>query len=406
MKQLMTQKIMTSKSTILTVLLVLFVSFVVISQFAGQPAVLFVETGSMSPTLEPNDGFVAIPSIIAGEPEVGDIIVFQSQEIGGGEITTHRVVSITEDGEYITQGDANPFTDQSDEEPPVSDGQVRSIAPEIFGSPIVIPGLGLVVSFMGSIGSYIQSILLEPLGFSGGSIPIITLVIGFSLLIYSLVGDPENEDTIKSRSKRTVRQNPLIFIIIISLLVLVPVNASMLLNSGVFQYEILSSEAPVEGNPQIIAPNTTTQLEYTIINSGYVPFVVYMDSESSGVDISESQHYSSPRSNKTINIDITSPDETGRYMKYIRVYRYLPVLPPFMISYLHNISPILAYLGINLALGSITTIISFILVGTEQFRFRDRKRKSITLKQQIKRKVPFFLLPDFGDKSKDKNNEK
>lgn len=396
---------MSSKRTILTAVLVLLVSLVIISQLAGQPAILFVETGSMSPTLEPNDGFISIPSIVAGEPEVGDIVVFKSQEIGGGEITTHRVVSITDEGEYITQGDANPFTDQSNEEPPVSEAQVKSIVPEIFGSPIVIPNLGLGVNVINTIGGYIQSSLLEPLGFSGGSIPVITLFIGFSLLIYSLVGEPEGENSNKSRSRRTIRQNPIIFVIIISILFLAPFNASMLLNSGVFQYEILSSEAPVEGNPQIVAPNTTTQIEYTITNDGYIPFVLYIDYTGSSVDISESQHYTSPKSNETINFNVTSPDETGRTTEYIRIYRYFPILPPFMISYLHNISPIIAYIGINLVTGVIVTTVSLIIIGKRQFRFRERER-SMSLTQQIKRKIPFFLLPKFDNKSKDKEDKK
>ena len=43
----------------------------------GRPVFLtYVETGSMEPTLEPGDGFVAIPAELAGPIDEGDVIVF------------------------------------------------------------------------------------------------------------------------------------------------------------------------------------------------------------------------------------------------------------------------------------------------------------------------------------------
>ncbi|MFC7042310.1 signal peptidase I [Halonotius sp. GCM10025705] len=98
-------------------LLIGFILLLLVSQLLGQPAIVFVETGSMVPTLQPNDGYLAVPAVIADDPEVGDVILFESQNLGGGELTTHRVVEITDEG-YITQGDANPFTDQDGDEPP------------------------------------------------------------------------------------------------------------------------------------------------------------------------------------------------------------------------------------------------------------------------------------------------
>jgi len=54
---------------------VLVVFSLVVGQFLGQPVLLsFVETGSMQPTLDPGDGFVAIPAPIAGGIGVGDVV--------------------------------------------------------------------------------------------------------------------------------------------------------------------------------------------------------------------------------------------------------------------------------------------------------------------------------------------
>jgi signal peptidase len=77
----------------------------------------------MEPTLEPGDGFVAVPAELAGPIDDGDVIVFEAETIQGGGLTTHRVVDETDRG-FITRGDANPFTDQDDSEPPVKRAQV------------------------------------------------------------------------------------------------------------------------------------------------------------------------------------------------------------------------------------------------------------------------------------------
>ncbi|MFW6382630.1 MAG: S26 family signal peptidase, partial [Haloferacaceae archaeon] len=54
-------------SVALQVAAVLIVVSLVVGQFLGQPILLsYVETGSMQPTLDPGDGFIAIPAQLAG----------------------------------------------------------------------------------------------------------------------------------------------------------------------------------------------------------------------------------------------------------------------------------------------------------------------------------------------------
>jgi signal peptidase len=49
-------------------LVVLGVVAVIVGQVVGQPVLIgFVISGSMQPTLAPGDGFVVIPSVIAGD---------------------------------------------------------------------------------------------------------------------------------------------------------------------------------------------------------------------------------------------------------------------------------------------------------------------------------------------------
>ncbi len=70
--------------------------------------------------------------------------MFQSQEIRGGELTTHRVVGETEQG-YITRGDANPFTDQDGAEPPVTESQIVAVAWQPSGQVVTIPNFGTAI---------------------------------------------------------------------------------------------------------------------------------------------------------------------------------------------------------------------------------------------------------------------
>ncbi|MFC6975369.1 signal peptidase I [Halomicroarcula sp. GCM10025709] len=106
---------------------VLFLVSMVVGQLLGQPVLLgYVTTGSMQPTLDPGDGFVAIPAALAGPVDEGDVVTFRAEEIQGGGLTTHRVVDRTDRG-YVTRGDNNPFTDQDGGEPPVTDAQIVAV---------------------------------------------------------------------------------------------------------------------------------------------------------------------------------------------------------------------------------------------------------------------------------------
>ncbi|MYL68635.1 signal peptidase I [Halorubrum distributum] len=95
---------------VLAILAVLAVIALVVGQLTGQPVLLgYVTSGSISPTLEAGDGFVAVPATMSDDIELGDVIVFDAIELQGGGLTTHRVVGIIDEG-YITRGDNNPFS--------------------------------------------------------------------------------------------------------------------------------------------------------------------------------------------------------------------------------------------------------------------------------------------------------
>lgn len=92
-----------------------------------------VETGSMAPTLEPGDRFLAVPPGLLDGVDVGDVVVFDA----GDGWTVHRAVSETRTG-FSTAGDANPLTDQADGAPPVPSAAVAGIVPSIAGRPAAV----------------------------------------------------------------------------------------------------------------------------------------------------------------------------------------------------------------------------------------------------------------------------
>ncbi|TQQ79102.1 signal peptidase I [Halonotius roseus] len=365
-----------------------------VSQLLGQPAIVFVETGSMSPTLEPNDGFLAVPAIIADDPEVGDVILFQSQELGGGELTTHRVVDITEEG-YITQGDANPFTDQDGDEPPVAEGQIRAVALTFGDGIVTIPGLGASVGAVRSVGTAIQDLILIPLGFDieVTTLSTVAMVAGLVLFVYGTVTGATNKRQ-RSRSRGGVFDNAIIVIAVLALVVIIPLNISMLLPSGVYQYEILSSESPTD-NEQIIAVGGESDVTYAMQNSGHLPVVVFLEAASDGVEVRESQIYVPRRSTVETSITMQAPDQTGSYLRFVREYRYLVVLPPSLIASLHAIHPVVAIAAINLFVGGIVVGVSVATVGTDRLRLRSRKRE-LELGEELRRIMPAFLLRGSG----------
>ncbi|WP_241981589.1 hypothetical protein [Halorubrum sp. GN11_10-6_MGM] len=166
-----------------------------VGQQLGQPILLgFVLTGSMNgepANMAPGDGFIAVPPVLADDVTEDDVVTFEAQELQGGGLTTHRVVGETEQG-YITQGDANPFTDQDGPEPPVQESQIVAVALQFNGDVVVIPRIGQVVLLLQGGFSAASSALSGIPGLGGiadGNVGSSMVLVGLLLLGYSLVAE-------------------------------------------------------------------------------------------------------------------------------------------------------------------------------------------------------------------------
>ncbi|MFC5365366.1 signal peptidase I [Salinirubrum litoreum] len=102
--------------------------------------VSYVTSDSMEPTIHAGDGYLLLDAAV----ETGDVVTYRATD---GAYVTHRVVGETDAG-YLTQGDANPSTDQTAGAPPVTDDRIVGRVVTLGGSPVTVPGVGPLFEFV------------------------------------------------------------------------------------------------------------------------------------------------------------------------------------------------------------------------------------------------------------------
>lgn len=101
---------------------------------------LIVATGSMSGTIEAGDMIVIRAQ---KEYKTGDIVTFLTE--GDAVPTTHRIIGITEEGDFRTKGDANNAADKT----PVPQEMILG---EVV---LVVPGVGMFFQWIATGGGWI-----------------------------------------------------------------------------------------------------------------------------------------------------------------------------------------------------------------------------------------------------------
>jgi signal peptidase len=334
----------------------------ILGAILGQPILFgFVETGSMQPGLQPGDGFIAVPSIVTGEPEVGDVVVFEAETLQGGGLTTHRIVRETPDG-YVTKGDANPFTDQDGGEPLVTEDTIVAEAVTVGDTVIAIPFLGIFVLLIrGVVGGFQQQIasllgLGPPYGTQGAGIFLVTL--GAIVMALTVIQDARSGPS-RSRSRSRSRPGTVDMqkvTVVLLVVVLLPANAAMLLPAG-------SNELVVEGDvvteSPSIEPGEPAQWDYSIRNFGLIPVALSFDSPAGNATVPASPQVLGPRANSTVEITMDAPPPGERAVAEVNQQRYLLVLPPSVIDGLHDLHPFVALLAINIVLmGAVLVVVA------------------------------------------------
>ncbi|WP_324756453.1 signal peptidase I [Haloarcula montana] len=364
--------------TLLEVIVVVFLVSMVVGQLLGQPVLLgYVTTGSMQPTLNPGDGFVAIPAALAGPVEEGDVVTFRAEEIQGGGLTTHRVVDRTDRG-YITRGDNNPFTDQDSDEPPVTEAQIVAVVWQPAGTVVSIPGVGLLVSGTQETLGAAQGQLARLAGTRSllGTQGIAYLLVALSVAGYAvdilLGGDREREQ--RDTSRQTGVSVRLILLVLAGAVVL-SATAAMIGPSGSQEFGVVSSESDSPGL-RVIEQGTTESSRYILGNGGFVPMVTYVDPVTDGVAFEPRETVVPARSTVNGTISITAPPETGYYRYFVVEYRYLHLLPQSTIRSLYRIHPWLPIVVIDALLAGSFYLLGAAFVDTGRVRSRSREAPS------------------------------
>lgn len=378
----------------LAVAVALAVLLLVLGQVLGQPILLgYVATGSMEPAMDAGDGFVAVPSAVTGSPSEGDVVVFDARELHDGGLTTHRIVDETDEG-YVTKGDANPFTDQDGGEPPVTDGQIVAVAWQVNGDVVTIPYLGTTIMGVHDAMESGYGLLASALGITtsleGDNLGAMLVAAGVALFGVGLLAErvaPNRRNTARSTS----RENVYAFWGTIALVLFVVVGlatAAMVIPAGTYEYAVVSAESPTD-DPQVLAPGGTGELTRTVDNAGYVPVVVVHEAESSGVESDPYWQTVGPRDSGETMLSLSAPESTGEYTRHVGEYRYLAVLPPSVLVWLHGVHPLFAIAAVDLVVVGVVVGTTLLLFGRGDFRIRtagDHVPFSTRIRRRLRRR--------------------
>jgi len=319
---------------------VVVVVALIAGQLLGQPLLLsYVTSGSMEPTIDAGDGFVAIPPELAGEIGEGDVVVFEAEEVQGGGLTTHRIVEETGQG-FVTRGDANPFTDQDGGEPPVQEPEIAAVAWQPGGEVVTIPALGTLVTGIQSVLGAIQWQLAQLFGNRAflGTQGIAYLLFGGSILLYgALVWLDDGTQRERSHSRASGLSSRRLMLGL-TLLLVAGATAAMVVPAGVQQFGIVSAEFDSEA-PDVIRQGTDESIRYEVGNSGVVPTVVLLEPASENIAAEPSQMRVPGRASGNATLTISAPPETGHYRVFLEERRYLALLPTGAIESLYAIHP-------------------------------------------------------------------
>ncbi|MEA1932801.1 MAG: S26 family signal peptidase [Euryarchaeota archaeon] len=328
----------------ITVVLVAIAVALVVGQLLGQPLLIgYVATGSMDPTLAVGDGFVAIPPVLAGGIGPGDVITYEAQAIDGGGPTTHRVVGTTAEG-YITQGDANSFTDQDAGEPPVTETQVLAVVLQVDGEVVKIPSIGTgATAVQNVVGSITGAIGVGGAGRIGVMTSGFGIVLIAATLLYGFLTSENHRETSRSTSRSDMVSSRVVLGGLI-LLLMVPLLTSMVLPSDTTTNRLFSAEASIAGDGGRVTAGGSTVFPFALENNQYVPKVVIVEPASSGIEVLNSTLAIQHGESEAVRLRVTAPAETGAFARSYSEHHYLHVLPIPVIKLLHAINPFVAKL--------------------------------------------------------------
>ncbi|QCJ48233.1 signal peptidase I [Haloprofundus sp. MHR1] len=355
-------------------LLLVVVICLLAGQLLGQPILLsYVETGSMEPTIQTGDGFIAIPAELSGPVEEGDVVTFRAEDLHGGGLTTHRVIGESDRG-YVTKGDANPFVDQEGEEPPVPETKIVAVALQVDGTVVTIPHLGTGIESLRGGLVWIQQYLASLLGTQAVMGPQGLAYLFFALCVAAYVVESYRSGgrtRSRSRARDSGHSTRLVLGALAALLV-VTATAAMVVPAGVQQYGVVSADRDAEG-ARVILQGTSEETMYPVVNGGLIPVVSFVEPRGDGVDVTPREVRVESGEVKNATVTLTAPPETGYYRMFVVEHRYLALLPMSVIRAGYAVHPWVPIVLVDAMLGGAFYLVGRAVVGTGRVRTRSKR---------------------------------
>lgn len=268
---------------------------------------------SMEPTFSEEDVFLIVPS---SDYNIGDIVVYRRQ--GRNERVVHRIVD-KRDNSFITKGDNNNYIDQERQIAPVDEKRIVGKVVQVSGNVPTLP-LSRFVNIANSNRSILVGIILL-------------------LIILDLIRETEKDKRTQRISVGDIiKTSFIISFIIISVVVYIP--ASSMVTITITENGVGSTfpkEESINTNFNLNSSNSHFSTEEIYVRGSSVNSYSYNGS--------------------VLEVNHGPYDTIGTRILEIEQHSYPLILPREIISYLHNIHPLVA----SIVIGSILPIFLLII---------------------------------------------
>ncbi|WP_417898741.1 signal peptidase I [Bacillus haimaensis] len=298
-----------------------------------------IRSNSMYPVWERGDMILVDKVTQNDDLKTGDIVIFKSEEgsLSSKGWIAHRIIEGNKEEGFITQGDANQYTDQEN-------GESSSIKQEwIVGRAFTLNDTPIVLPKLGYLSLWFEKFQSSPL-----------LLPGIAILLAVIIGIEELRSG-KKKSKSNKGMDLQFIYIIGGVTLSVIIGTTMLLSSQHMKliYEVSESSSGALMGSAVGVLQKGEEVELPLVelsNSGAIPLIGVITTQDNQITTSLEKVFI----NKGQEIETTfkvSGKKTGAYESTIHVGLFFPLLPSVIIQFLASQSYWLALGVVSLVPG-------------------------------------------------------
>ncbi|MFB6169431.1 MAG: signal peptidase I [Haloferacaceae archaeon] len=275
-------------------------------------SVHYATSDSMEPTIGEGDVFL----VTEGSVEVGDVALFHSTQREG--LVAHRIVGETEAG-YVTQGDANPSTDQAGGAPPVAPGKVVGPVVTVAGGPLTLSGVGPAARYVATNR-----------GLVAGALAVV--LVGLTTAKTRDSRDPRDGLTTASRFFRPF----------LAMGVAVMVT-TIVVGAATAPAAVLHTDDPAVAAEQRLAIETGSAATVTVpVETDRLPMTYHVVEATGDLTVTD---YELTQAGVDASVAVEARATRGTTTGQIRVYTYPAAVPRPLVTALHEVHPLAGALG-------------------------------------------------------------